>query len=116
MYVMRLWLTARRSNNNKRDKQQDNHPLQTLHCTDCVPEPGDHVQDLVARVNKRIQHKHIKGLQIIHFVLLTFSYFIILITFLRTYLIHRVRLLNPRRKVALRCGDVCLFVCLSKAV
>jgi len=70
-YVIRLWLVPCQPNNNNNSninssKQTTVHrdgPLQTLHCTDFVPEPGDHIQDLVSRINKKIQHKHIKGRQ-----------------------------------------------------
>ena len=66
MYVIRLWLVPHQSNENDVKKQKNgNHSrlVQTIHCTDFVPEPGEHIQDLISRLKKRIQHKQLKGRQ-----------------------------------------------------
>jgi len=68
--VVRLWLVPHQSNNNNNNINRSSRSaaglnsrrlMQTLHCTDLVPAPGDHIQDLVARLNKKILHKQLKG-------------------------------------------------------
>lgn len=82
--MIRLWLVPYQSStvNNSDNRasayqrarprpsaNQRARPVQTLHCTDVLPEPGDHIQDLVSRVNKKIQHKHIKGAYVLRALL-----------------------------------------------
>jgi len=71
MYAIRLWLVPHQSNDNDAKKHKNGHQgrlVPTIHCTDFVPEPGEHIQDLVNRINKRIQHKQLKGRQVTCFL------------------------------------------------